>query len=219
MSNVSTANGRSRMIRVASWAAATPEAPTARLTANTNCRTGPLAVYDLIATYLSGKVLEVTGKSAASDYWYVADPEQPSRQCWLWGRYAEVEGEVAAIPVFTPPPTPTPSYDWAGMWQVWIAENPASMQLEQSGSLVTGTLQIGILSYPIKGTTGDDGREVNGEFWRVDDPDTVANFSWQMLDNLEQFAGSYLLPPPSNLGDSWCGARSGAAQPSPCQRP
>jgi len=61
----------------------TPEAPAAQMSENTNCRTGPLAVYDLIATYLTGKVLEITGRNAEGDYWYVADREAGDRECWL----------------------------------------------------------------------------------------------------------------------------------------
>ncbi len=87
----------------------TPSVPLAALTQNTNCRSGPLAVYDLIRTFLTGEMAQITGKDAAGDYWYVTDPGQPGKDCWLWGRYVTVSGDTSNVPVFTPPPTPTPS--------------------------------------------------------------------------------------------------------------
>ncbi len=198
---------------------ATLEPARASLTGDTNCRTGPLVVYDLITTYPEGKLLDITGRSASSDYWYVSDPDQPSRECWLWGRYAEVRGEVTAVPVFTPPPTPTPSFVWDGHWDVWVAGSPASMELDQSGSLITGRLIGPGTSYSINGTTAEQGREVNGDLRRESNQELVATFSWRMLDNLEQFIGSYAVIPPATFVGAWCGARGSAGQPSPCVWP
>jgi hypothetical protein len=191
----------------------TPSIPTAYLTENTNCRKGPLVVYDLVATYLTGKILNIIGQNAAGDYVYVVDPEPPGKQCWLWTRYVQVTGSVAQVPVFTPPPTPTPSYDWTGSWTVWINGTAGSMNITQSGSSISGTLTAGGV-YDISGSVSNGGRKASGQ---AKQGGTVeAEFTWSMLDNMDQFRGSYTTPPPGSSSGSWCGARNGAGMPSPC---
>lgn len=192
----------------------TPSIPMAYLTENTNCRKGPLLVYDLVATYLTGKVLNILGQNAAGDYVYVVDPEPPAKQCWLWTRYVQVTGSVAGIPVFTPPPTPTPSYVWTANWNVWIAGTAGTMNLSQSGSSISGTLSLTGTNYDITGSVTDGGRKASGQAKNAGL--VVANFTWTMLDNLDQFKGSYTTPPPGGTNGSWCGARNGAGMPSPC---
>ncbi len=43
-----------------------------------------------------------------SDYWYVTNAQLPEAGCWLWGEFAQVEGGIEVLPVYTPAPTPTP---------------------------------------------------------------------------------------------------------------
>lgn len=87
---------------------ATPVVPQISVSVATNCRVGPGKVYDRVGALLVGQVSEVVGRSAASNYWYIRNPNQSGGFCWLWGEYATVTGNFAALPVFTPPPTPTP---------------------------------------------------------------------------------------------------------------
>jgi hypothetical protein len=190
----------------------TPEGAFASLSENTNCRTGPLAIYDLIATVLSGQQVEISGKNAAGDYWYVTTPN--GRDCWLWGRYASVTGDVSQIPVFTPPPTPTPSFVWTGTWSVMIDAIPGTMTLTQSGSSVSGNLSTGGDPYTMSGTTSNGGQDLSGDVYNSTDTD-VADFDFHMLDNTDQFRGSYTDPGPG----VWCGAREGGSMPSPCGWP
>jgi hypothetical protein len=189
----------------------TPEEAFASLTANTHCRTGPLAIYDLIATVLSGQQVRVLGRNLAGDYWYVTAAN--GRDCWLWGRYAQVSGDTSHLPVFTPPPTPTPSFVWTGDWMVWIDAIVGSMSLTQTGSNVSGSLTGAGSSYTITGTTSNGGRDLSGDVFNgaVD----VADFDFHMLDNTDQFRGSFVDPDPG----VWCGARNGAGMPSPCGWP
>lgn len=49
----------------------TSEGAFAQLTENTHCRKGPLAMYDLVATFLTGEQVTILGKNSAGDYWYV----------------------------------------------------------------------------------------------------------------------------------------------------
>jgi hypothetical protein len=52
------------------------------------------------------------------DYWYIENPTRPGEFCWLWGEYATLTGEVEALPILTPFPSPTPgpivTIDFAG---------------------------------------------------------------------------------------------------------
>jgi hypothetical protein len=196
-------------------ATATPPAPIASLTQNTNCRGGPLAIYDLIRTFLTGESAQITGKDAAGDYWYVIDPNQPGKDCWLWGRYVAVSGDTSNIPVFTPPPTPTPSYVWSGAWDVWVAEVSGSMTLNQTGSSVTGTLTVTGVDYNLSGTVSEGGRTLSGNMTSTTLPAPVP-WVFRMPSDTQQFRGKYTA---FGTDYPWCGARSGADLPSPCLGP
>jgi hypothetical protein len=74
----------------------------------TNCRVGPGRVYDRVGALLVGQVSEVVGRDFTGNYWYIRNPNQLNDYCWLWGEYATVTGNLAVLPQFTPPPTPTP---------------------------------------------------------------------------------------------------------------
>jgi len=80
----------------------------ATVSVNTNCRTGPGVVYDLIGALLVGEQAVVVGKYTAGNYWIINNPDS-SGTCWLWGQYATVTGNTAGLPEYTPPPTPTPT--------------------------------------------------------------------------------------------------------------
>jgi len=78
----------------------------------TNCRVGPGRAYTRVGGLAVGQVAEVVGRNAAGTYWYIRNPNDPNGFCWLWGEYATVTGNFAALPIFTPPPTPTPVPDF-----------------------------------------------------------------------------------------------------------
>ena len=87
---------------------ATPLVPLISVSVATNCRTGPGKVYDRVGGLQVGEIAEVVGRNETGNYWYIRNPSQSNGFCWLWGEYATVTGNFAALPVFTPPPTPTP---------------------------------------------------------------------------------------------------------------
>lgn len=193
----------------------TPSAPMASLTQNTNCRGGPLAVYDLIRTFLTGDSAQITGKNASGDYWYVTDPNQPTKDCWLWGRYVTVSGDTSQVPVFTPPPTPTPAYVWSGHWDVWVAGTPGTMTLSQTGDSVSGSLSATGADYAMSGTASDGGRTLSGTLTSTALP-TPLPWVFRMTSDMQQFRGVYTV---GGTQYAWCGARNGAGQPSPCLGP
>ena len=80
-----------------------------RVSAPTNCRLGPGVRYQRVGTLLIEANAEVVARSSATSFWYIANPDRPGEYCWLWGKYASLEGEADVLPVYTPPPSPTPS--------------------------------------------------------------------------------------------------------------
>jgi hypothetical protein len=88
-------------------ATVTPEAPKAEVVRETNCRVGPAGNYDLVATYQVGQSLEVVAKDLGAGYWFVRNPEKPEEQCYLLAQNIKISGDTAALPKFTPQPSPT----------------------------------------------------------------------------------------------------------------
>lgn len=95
---------------------ATPIVPMISVSVATNCRVGPGKVYDRVGALLVGQVAEVIGRNEMSNYWYIREPNR-NVNCWLWGEYATVTGNFAALPVYTPPPTPTPMPDFEAEYE------------------------------------------------------------------------------------------------------
>jgi len=89
-----------------------------------------------------------------------------------------------------------------------------TMTLTQSGSNVSGSLIGGMVFYTMSGSTSGGGRDLSGDVFNASD-DEVAEFDFHMLDNTEQFRGTYTDPDPGE----WCGARGGASIPSACGWP
>jgi hypothetical protein len=87
-------------------------APYVLVSGNTNCRFGPGSVYDLLHTYLKGDQALLLGKNPDGKFFYISDQSGIIPDCWLWGNYATPVGDTSLIPIFTPPPTPTPNPDF-----------------------------------------------------------------------------------------------------------
>ena len=87
---------------------ATPSVPLISVSVPTNCRVGPGRAYDRVGALLVGEFAEVFGRDLGGNYWYIRNPDNSSGFCWLWGEYATLAGNTQALPIFTPPPTPTP---------------------------------------------------------------------------------------------------------------
>jgi hypothetical protein len=87
---------------------ATSSIPLITVSVDTNCRVGPGKVYDYIGGLYIGQTAEVHGKNSGNNYWYIRLPENPGIFCWITGQYATIVGNTAFLPIFTPPPTPTP---------------------------------------------------------------------------------------------------------------
>lgn len=127
---------------------ATPSVPQISVSVATNCRTGPGKAYDRVGALLVGEVTEVYGRDLLGNYWYVANPDKPGQFCWLWGEYAVLSGNTQALPVFTPPPTPTPIPDFVADYtgleacsgSGWWVE----IKLQNSGGIVFQSISLSV---------------------------------------------------------------------------
>jgi hypothetical protein len=87
----------------------TPAVPMVTVRVDTNCRTGPGIIYDRVGGLLVGEQAMVVGKFSGGNYWIINNPDS-SGTCWLWGEYATVSGNIAGLPEYAAPPTPTPTF-------------------------------------------------------------------------------------------------------------
>lgn len=88
--------------------ALTPTIPMIHSTKNTNCRSGPDSIYEVVGFLLVGERVEVHGRNSNSSWWYIQNPDDPQHNCWVWSQTTVVEGNLSIIPVVTPVPTNTP---------------------------------------------------------------------------------------------------------------
>lgn len=150
-----------------------PSTPTpyVMVSGNTNCRVGPGSVYDWLYTYLTGAEALVLGKSADEAFWFTSDQNGVVPDCWLWGKYATPVGDTSLVPIFTPPPTPTPSPDFAVSYEVsdcgagscWLwfkVDNTGSVKWESvlvyAKNLVTSDVAVNVSNTFLDGIMGSD---------------------------------------------------------------
>ncbi len=196
----------------------TQEKPMVSVSVDTNCRSGPGKIYDWIGGLLVGEQAEVVGQSMDGQYWVIKNPDKAG-ECWLWGNYATVTGPTAALPKYTPPPTPTPAFAWEGSWTTynvatdgtWSMTYPMSISVNKKD--FSATIDVGggnIIE--LTGTISDDYLSVSGT-WTS--PGLTGTFKFVSL-GVNQYQGN---------GDNgteifgWCGGRGGAGEPSPCYVP
>lgn len=203
----------------------TPSIPMVSVSVNTNCRKGPGAPYEIIGYLLVGEEAVVVGKDEWGISWIIENPDAAGN-CWLWGQYASVEGDIEPLPVMTPPPTPTPTLtptpviDWTGQWShsnLWgIMADP--IPLTQTNQQVSGSVTEGVWFFTISGSLSGDSTLLTGGY-TANVAAAWSNGSASLLMiNQNQFRGHIV----NNAGTDtmeFCGARNGAALPVPCFGP
>lgn len=151
----------------------TPLIPQISVSVPTNCRTGPGKVYRMAGALLVGEVAEVYGRDPTGNYWYIRNPGSASGYCWVWGEYATVTGNIAFLPVYTPPPTPTPTFtptpspdfelaytsldSCTGWWVEIRLQNTGSVPFRSIGITVRDTDTDIVISNFTDGFTNIDG--------------------------------------------------------------
>jgi len=124
----------------------------AKLTADTNCRSGPSKDYDLVLKMPSGASAQVIGKNTPDNYWIISNPAGGS--CWLWGQNAVISGDTGSLPEYPPPPKP-------------VTKNPQSQQPEPP----TATPETLVIPQILVVTETVPDEEVTY-------PDNLANLAW-----------------------------------------
>lgn len=192
--------------------------PMISVSVDTNCRTGPGKIYDWVGALLVGEEVEIVGQTTNSQYWVVKNPDKAG-ECWLWSNYATVTGSTSDLPLYTPPPTPTPMIVWAGSWTTYNVAQDNSwhfsypMSLYVNGSSLTGTVDLGGGQIAdLVGTISEDFLTVSGTWVS---PSADGTFEFFALGP-NQFQGN---GDNGNQIFGWCGSRSGAGEPSPCYTP
>lgn len=145
---------------------ATPAIPLITVSVDTNCRFGPGKVYDFTGALLVGEVAEVYGMDPTGNYWYIRNPDGDG-YCWVWGEYASVIGDPSVLPVYTPPPTPTPipafeaSYDGletcVGWWVDIRLKNTGGVSFKSVSITLRDTTNNMVLAMSTDGFTNNDG--------------------------------------------------------------
>ena len=198
----------------------TPDKPVVSVSVNTNCRQGPGLQYEIVGSLAVGEQAEVVGVAETGNYWVIRNPRRAG-ECWLWGQYATVVGQISGLPRRTPPPTPTPSftptpvYNWTGTWTTAFGV-PGMMTetyivtLNQTNGSVTGSFMIGAIQVNMNGTLSSDKVTLTGTW---SSPGDSGVFTFQLV-SLNQFVGNM-----NNRDYQWCGHREGAGLPSPCMGP
>jgi hypothetical protein len=94
---------------------ASPSVPTATATAKptlkisaagTECRKGPGADADVIATFDAGTTLDLVGKDNINSFWVVVDPTSHNL-CWVQGGDGKPGGSYQTVAEVTPPASST----------------------------------------------------------------------------------------------------------------
>lgn len=145
----------------------TPLVPLISVSVATNCRVGPGRIYDRVGALLVGELAEVLGRDPTGAYWYIRNPDAGAEFCWLWGEYATLSGNIDALPMFTPPPTPTPAPGFdatysdldtcSGWWVDIDLENTGGVNFRSVSLTVRDTDNDVILSLYRDGFTDNDG--------------------------------------------------------------
>ncbi len=171
----------------------TPTVPIVSVSLDTNCRVGPGKAYDMVGSLMVGEVAEVVARDPSGRYLYIRNPDQSNGFCWLWVEYATVAGNVAVLPMYTPPPTPTPvpnfevAYDGLETCVGWWV----NLQLTNTGGIPFLSISVTITDlntdnslslYADKFTTLDGCRNSStkdtlrpGEIFRVSTPAFAAD--------------------------------------------
>jgi hypothetical protein len=87
----------------------TPGVTTVTVSAETNCRRGPSISYVSDYSLPVGQTAEVIGKNTPTNYWIINIPGKAGATCWLWGKYATINGDSSGLKEYEIPATPTPS--------------------------------------------------------------------------------------------------------------
>jgi len=106
---------------------ATPTLPSVTAKQNTNCRSGPGPIYDLIGALQSGQTSYAHGRNSTSSWWYIENPRKSGSYCWVWSGSTTLNGNASELAVLTPPPPPpTATVSGAGFKSSYASRHKCS---------------------------------------------------------------------------------------------
>lgn len=85
----------------------TPASVMVEVDQDTFCRTGPSSNYPEKSILHTDQAARAVARDPGETSWMIVNPDNGAENCWIWGRYATPRGPADALPVFTPPPSPT----------------------------------------------------------------------------------------------------------------
>lgn len=88
----------------------TPAIPLISVSVDTNCRTGPGAIFERVGILLVGETAEIVGREPKGEYWYIRNPDAGPEYCWVWGEYATISGNILYLQYMSPPSPPVTSF-------------------------------------------------------------------------------------------------------------
>ena len=101
----------------------TPSTPQISVSVDTNCRTGPGAVFERVGILLVGETADIVGREPKGEYWYIRNPDLGTEFCWVWGEYATISGNLLPLLFVSPPPPPSAaiglSFEKLGTCATW----------------------------------------------------------------------------------------------------
>jgi len=145
----------------------TPLVPMISVSVNTNCRDGPAKYYKILGALLVGQTAQVYASNPAGDWWQIRDPSG-GEYCWVSDLYATLSGPTFALPIYTPKPTPLPTYtatpsptfdlsydglvDCTTQW--WV-----EIRLENTGGITFRSVEVDVKDLATSHSVSDDSNE------------------------------------------------------------
>lgn len=78
----------------------TPEVPIARIgKLGVNCRYGPDKDWGVVSTIPAEMTAEIKGRTVDTAWWYIKDPQEADRTCWVSYDVVETAGNMNIIPI------------------------------------------------------------------------------------------------------------------------
>jgi len=82
----------------------TPSVPTVTtLDKPVNCRFGPGTAWLVTSALNLGQSSQIVGKTQDSGWWYIQDPLNPGRNCWVASSVTNASGNLASLPIVQTP--------------------------------------------------------------------------------------------------------------------
>ncbi len=193
----------------------TPQTTYIAVTLDTNCRTGPGDEFSRVGYLFVGYKAEVVGWDGMGDYYVIKNP-QGGEDCWVWSRYAVLDGPTSTLDIIQEPPTPTPHRLWEHKWTIKFNGKIYTVRLNQSGNNISGSFELDSgKEVRISGKTSSDQMVVNGTY-KISSAQK-GTFKWRMRDNQLQFMGERV--DEKDRVDAWCGAWNDRGLPAQCELP